>query len=70
MTDYRDNLREIKTFPSLVKFLRSELDWPIETDDFEDLTYLWSRNASDGDNGSRRHATDKIGLVLDPPQQA
>ena len=34
-----DNLREIKTFPSLVKYLRDELDWPIEADDFEDLTF-------------------------------
>ena len=30
----------IKTFPSLVKFLRDDLDWPIAgTDDFEDLTF-------------------------------
>ena len=34
-----DHLREIKTFPSLVKYLRDELDWPIEADDFEDLTF-------------------------------
>ncbi len=40
MTDMRDRLKEIKTFPSLVKFLRDELDWPIDsTDDFEDLTF-------------------------------
>lgn len=35
----RDRLREIKTFPSLIKYLREELDWPIETDDFDDLTF-------------------------------
>lgn len=36
----RDGLREIKTFPSLVKYLRDELDWPIEsTDAFDDLTF-------------------------------
>ncbi|GAG15461.1 unnamed protein product, partial [marine sediment metagenome] len=34
-----DRLRSIRTFPSLVKYLRDELDWPIETDDFEDLTF-------------------------------
>ena len=34
-----DNLREIKTFPSLIKYLRDELDWPIEAEDFEDLTF-------------------------------
>jgi hypothetical protein len=40
MTDYRDRLRQIRTFPSLVKFLRDDLDWPIDsTDDFEDLTF-------------------------------
>lgn len=36
-----DRLRDIKTFPSLVKFLRDDLDWPIESDDFEDLTFEW-----------------------------
>jgi predicted helicase len=36
-----DRIRQIKTFPSLVKYLRDELSWPIEADDFEDLTYDW-----------------------------
>jgi len=35
----RDLLRDIRTFPSLIKYLRYELDWPIQTDDFEDLTF-------------------------------
>jgi predicted helicase len=35
----RESLSEIKTFPSLVKYLRDELDWPIEADDFDDLTF-------------------------------
>ncbi|MGO8734639.1 MAG: type ISP restriction/modification enzyme [Terriglobia bacterium] len=34
-----DRLRAIKTFPSLVKYLRDELDWPIDSDNFEDLTF-------------------------------
>ncbi len=34
-----ERLREIKTFPSFVKYLRDELDWPIETDNFDDLTF-------------------------------
>ena len=34
-----DRLRSIKTFPSLVKYLRDELDWPIESEDFDDLTF-------------------------------
>ena len=35
----RDLLREIRTFPSLIKYLRDELNWPIHTDDFENLTF-------------------------------
>ena len=35
----REKLREIKTFPSLVKYLRDELDWPVEADDFETITF-------------------------------
>ena len=34
-----ERLRSIKTFPSLVKYLRDELDWPIESDDVEELTF-------------------------------
>jgi predicted helicase len=37
--DYREQLRQIHTFPSLVRFLRDELDWPVATDDFEELTF-------------------------------
>ena len=35
----REKLRAIKTFPSLVKYLRDELDWPIETDDFNEIVF-------------------------------
>ena len=35
----RERLRAIKTFPSLVKYLRDELDWPIETEDFDDIVF-------------------------------
>src|SRR5580704_9471591 len=35
-------LRDIKTFPSLVKYLRDELDWPIETDNFDELEFEWN----------------------------
>jgi len=35
----RERLRQIRSFPSLVKFLRDDLDWPIETEDFDDLTF-------------------------------
>src|SRR5262245_13346545 len=39
MSDAVERLRSIKTFPQLVKYLRDELDWPIESDDVEDLTF-------------------------------
>ena len=43
MADYdRERLRAIRTFPLLVKYLRDELDWPIEADNFEDLTFDWN----------------------------
>jgi hypothetical protein len=34
-----ERLRSIKTFPSLVKYLREELDWPIQSDDVEELFF-------------------------------
>jgi len=34
-----EKLRNIKAFPELVKYLRDELDWPIEQADFEDLFF-------------------------------
>lgn len=34
-----ERIRSIKTFPSLVKYLRDELDWPIDSDDYDDLTF-------------------------------
>ena len=39
LENQRERLRQIRTFPSLVKYLRDELDWPIESDDFEELTF-------------------------------
>ncbi|MGA2659556.1 MAG: type ISP restriction/modification enzyme [Verrucomicrobiota bacterium] len=37
-----DQLRSIKTFPSLVKYLRDELDWPIDPGNVDDLTFEYS----------------------------
>jgi predicted helicase len=42
MTPDPARLRSIKTFPQLVAYLRDELDWPIATDDFDDLTFEYS----------------------------
>src|SRR6476659_7182301 len=41
-TDHRDELANIRTFPSLVRYLRDEMDWPIQVDDFDDLTFEYS----------------------------
>jgi len=32
-------LRDVRTFPQLVTYLRDSLDWPIDSDDFEDLVF-------------------------------
>ena len=37
--DHRERLKDIRSFSSLVKYLRDELDWPIESNDFEDLIF-------------------------------
>lgn len=40
MTPLRgEELRNIKTFPQLVRYLREDLEWPIEQEDFDELTF-------------------------------
>ena len=34
-----ERLREIKTLPQLVAYLRDELDWPISSNNTEDITF-------------------------------
>ena len=34
--------QSIQDFPKLVEYLGDELDWPIETDDFEEMTFEYS----------------------------
>ncbi len=51
-TDHHEQLRHINTFPSLVRFLRDELEWPIDTDDFEDLTFDYTPEELRIDPGS------------------
>ena len=38
-TDYRERLAGIRRFDQLVAYLRDELDWPIDSDDFEEVTF-------------------------------
>jgi hypothetical protein len=42
VTTAREDLAAINTFPQLVRYLHDELDWPITTDDFEDLVFDYS----------------------------
>ena len=37
-----EKLRAIKTFPSLLKYLTDELEWPIETENIEELTFEYT----------------------------
>ena len=41
-TNYRDRLALIRRFDQLVAFLRDELDWPVDSDDFEELTFEYT----------------------------
>jgi hypothetical protein len=34
--DHRSDLKQIRTFPSLIRYLREEMGWPIAQDSFED----------------------------------
>ena len=41
MSSHVEKLRNIKRFDQLVAYLRDDLDWPIEKEDFEELTFDW-----------------------------
>ena len=41
-TDHRTRLAAIRRFDQLIAFLRDEMDWPIVSDDFEELTFEYS----------------------------
>ena len=34
-----ERLKAIKTFPQLISYLRDELDWPIDSDDIDTVTF-------------------------------
>ena len=38
-SNHRELLKGIHTFESLVEYLREKLKWPIDTEDFEELTF-------------------------------
>jgi len=41
-TDHRSRLANIRTFPQLVAYLRDDMDWPIDSKDFEELTFEYT----------------------------
>ena len=41
-TDHRELLVSIRRFDQLVAYLRDELDWPIDSNDFEEMTFDYS----------------------------
>ena len=41
-TDHRERLAHIRRFDQLVAYLRDELDWPIVSKDFEELTFEYT----------------------------
>ena len=41
-TDHRERLAHIRSFTQLIVYLRDELDWPIGSDNFEDLTFEYT----------------------------
>ena len=41
-TDHRERLARIRRFDQLVAYLRDELGWPINSDDFEELTFEYT----------------------------
>ncbi len=41
-TDHRERLARIRRFDQLVAYLRDELGWPIDSDDFDELTFEYT----------------------------
>ena len=41
-TDHRERLARIRRFDQLVAYLRDELGWPIDSDDFEEMTFEYT----------------------------
>jgi predicted helicase len=40
--DHREQLKSIRKFPSLIKYLRDEMDWPLESDSFEGISFKFT----------------------------
>ena len=42
VVDHRAELAGIKRFDQLVRYLRDSMGWPIEADDFEEMTFEYT----------------------------
>ena len=40
--DQRAQLQAIRTFPQLVRYLRDELGWPVDSDAFDDMVFEYT----------------------------
>jgi hypothetical protein len=61
-----ERLRSIKTFVELVKYLRDELEWPIESDQMDELTFDWSADDLRVSESKTRHLEAGIIRQLRP----
>ncbi|MCG2660203.1 MAG: hypothetical protein L6437_08170 [Kiritimatiellae bacterium] len=61
-----DKLRSIKTLPSLIAYLRDELDWPVESLELDELTFDWSADQLLVSDSQARRLTDGVIRQLRP----
>ena len=69
-TDHRERLALIRRFDQLVAYLRDDLDWPIDSDDFEELTFDYTPEelGIDAKNAAKIQAIKRL-RPLAPSQQ-
>ena len=68
-TNHRERLASIRRFDQLVAYLRDELDWPIHSDDFEELTFEYTPEelGIDAKNAAKIQGIKRL-RPLEPPQ--
>ena len=61
-TDHRERLARIRRFDQLVAYLRDELGWPIDSDDFEELTFEYTPEelGIDAKNAAKIHEIKRL----------
>jgi hypothetical protein len=69
-TDRRAALKEIRIFPSLVRYLRDAMGWPIDAGRFEEVTFEYTAEelGIDAKNAARIQEIKRLRpLVTDQP---